>query len=256
MFVMRLSSKLAPQGAFKRAGQLGSAICVSLLMSGVAFTSAAQAGRYADNPPVMLSPGLTQPWMLQLGHQSTRPVVQQRQKVQRASVRAGRPAQATKRSAPQRQGLDPQFLPVTINYQTSHKPGTIIIDTASKHLHLILPGGKARRFGVGVGKAGFEWSGTERITRKATWPSWTPPKQMIAREAAKGRIIPAFMPGGQDNPMGARALYLGSTLYRIHGTNQPWTIGKALSSGCIRMRNQDVTELYERAKVGAKVIVL
>ncbi|MEM1366337.1 MAG: L,D-transpeptidase, partial [Pseudomonadota bacterium] len=100
------------------------------------------------------------------------------------------------------------------------------------------------------------WSGTERVTRKAKWPSWTPPKEMIAREAANGRIIPDFMPGDQDNPMGARALYLGSTLYRIHGTNQPWTIGKALSSGCIRMRNQDVTELYERAAVGAKVIVI
>ncbi|MEM1365926.1 MAG: L,D-transpeptidase [Pseudomonadota bacterium] len=226
----------------------------------------AHADRYADNPPVILSPGLTQPWLLQLGHTAPPRAIQQQRaqqqraqqkRVQRASVRAARPAQQqTRRVAPQRQGLDPQFLPVTVDYSTSHKPGTIIIDTRTKHLHLVLPNGKARRFGVGVGKAGFEWSGTERVTRKAKWPSWTPPKEMIAREAANGRIIPDFMPGGQDNPMGARALYLGSTLYRIHGTNQPWTIGKALSSGCIRMRNQDVTELYERATVGAKVIVI
>ncbi|MEO0636676.1 MAG: L,D-transpeptidase [Pseudomonadota bacterium] len=216
----------------------------------------AKAGRYDQNPPIMLSPGLTQPWLLQLGHQSVQRAVPQSRSVRQTSVRAAQPTRQVKRAAPQHQGLDPQFLPVTVNYQTSHKPGTIIIDTASKHLHLVLPGGKARRFGVGVGKAGFEWSGTERITRKAKWPSWTPPKEMIAREAAKGRVIPDFMPGGHDNPMGARALYLGSTLYRIHGTNQPWTIGKALSSGCIRMRNQDVTELYERATVGAKVIVL
>jgi lipoprotein-anchoring transpeptidase ErfK/SrfK len=247
MFVMRPFSR--------RAVRFGPAICLSLIV-GAGFTGTAHADRYSSNPPVMLSPGLTEPWMLQLGHQNLRPVVQRQQKLQRASVRASRPAATKPRAAPQRQGLDPQFLPVTIDYQTSHKPGTIIIDTSSKHLHLVLPNGKARRFGVGVGKAGFEWSGTQRVTRKAKWPSWTPPKEMIAREAAKGRVIPDFMPGGQDNPMGARALYLGSTLYRIHGTNQPWTIGKALSSGCIRMRNQDVTELYERARVGAKVIVI
>ncbi|MEO0498623.1 MAG: L,D-transpeptidase [Pseudomonadota bacterium] len=244
----------------KRAARFGSAIFLSIFCTGAVSTGAAYAERYASNPPVMLSPGLTEPWMLQLGHQNLQPAIQRHRKMQRASVRAQHPARSNARSAPrtapQRQGLDPQFLPVTVNYKTSHKPGTIIIDTAAKHLHLVLPNGKARRFGVGVGKAGFEWSGTERVTRKATWPSWTPPKEMIAREAAKGRVIPAFMPGGHDNPMGARALYLGSTLYRIHGTNQPWTIGKALSSGCIRMRNQDVTELYERTKVGAKVIVI
>ena len=115
--------------------------------------------------------------------------------------------------------------------------------------------GKARRYGVGVGKAGFEWSGTERITQKKEWPSWTPPKEMIERERLKGRELPAHMEGGPANPLGARALYLGSTLYRIHGTNQPWTIGQAVSSGCIRMRNEDVMDLYERVERGAKVIV-
>ena len=152
--------------------------------------------------------------------------------------------------------INAAFLPATVNYSTKHKAGTIIIDTHAKYLYLVLNNGKARRYGVGVGKAGFEWSGTERISRKAKWPSWTPPKEMIAREAKKGRNLPGFMPGGPENPMGARALYLGSTLYRIHGTNQPWTIGHAMSSGCIRMRNQDVTALYEQVKTGAKVIVL
>ncbi len=151
--------------------------------------------------------------------------------------------------------LDPVFLPRTVNYETSHKPGTIIINTQTKHLYLVLDNGKARRYGVGVGKEGFEWSGAEKITRKAEWPSWRPPAEMIAREKKKGRDLPTFMEGGPSNPMGARALYLGSTLYRIHGTNQPWTIGQAVSSGCIRMRNEDVMELYERARVGAKVIV-
>jgi lipoprotein-anchoring transpeptidase ErfK/SrfK len=109
---------------------------------------------------------------------------------------------------------------------------------------------------VGVGKEGFSWRGSERVTRKAEWPGWTPPAQMIARERAKGRILPAHMPGGPENPLGARALYLGSTLYRIHGTNQPYTIGQAVSSGCIRMRNEDVMELYERVSVGTRVVVL
>jgi len=162
---------------------------------------------------------------------------------------------APKAQSQARPKIDPRFLPQVVSYQSSQKPGTIIIDTNTRHLYLVLGNGKARRYGVGVGKQGFEWSGTERITRKAEWPSWTPPKEMIVRERKKGRELPAFMPGGPANPMGARALYLGSTLYRIHGTNQPWTIGQAVSSGCIRMRNQDVIDLYERARQGAKVIV-
>ncbi|MEM7214971.1 MAG: L,D-transpeptidase [Pseudomonadota bacterium] len=151
--------------------------------------------------------------------------------------------------------IDPKFLPQVVNFESSQKPGTIIIDTNTKFLYLVLGDGQARRYGMGVGKEGFEWKGTENISRKAEWPSWRPPQQMIERERAKGRELPAFMEGGPANPMGARALYLGSTLYRIHGTNQPWTIGQAVSSGCIRMRNEDVMDLYERAKVGAKVVV-
>jgi len=157
--------------------------------------------------------------------------------------------------SPAQRPLDPRFLPQMVSYETSQKPGTIIIDTNSRFLYLVMGNGKARRYGVGVGKQGFEWSGTERVSRKAEWPSWTPPKEMIERERKKGRELPPFMEGGPANPMGARAIYLGSTLYRIHGTNQPWTIGQAVSSGCIRMRNEDVMDLYERVQRGAKVIV-
>ncbi|HEY4193646.1 MAG TPA: L,D-transpeptidase, partial [Mesorhizobium sp.] len=123
-------------------------------------------------------------------------------------------------------------------------------------LYLVQKDGKARRYGVGTGKPGFEWAGTHKITQKREWPDWRPPAEMIAREAARGRSLPAHMEGGIENPLGARAMYLGSTLYRIHGTNQPWTIGGSVSSGCIRMRNQDVVDLYERVPVGTSVVVM
>jgi lipoprotein-anchoring transpeptidase ErfK/SrfK len=152
--------------------------------------------------------------------------------------------------------LDPKFLPQTVAYSGSEKAGTIVIDSGQKFLYLVQGKGKARRYGVGVGKEGFGWSGTEKITRKAVWPEWRPPAEMIARERAKGRVLPVMMDGGVENPLGARALYLGSTLYRIHGTNAPWTIGTNVSSGCIRMRNEDVVDLYERVDVGTKVIVM
>ncbi|MBC8129609.1 MAG: L,D-transpeptidase [Rhizobiaceae bacterium] len=152
--------------------------------------------------------------------------------------------------------IDPKYLPQTVSYKGSHRPGTVVIDTDTKFLYLVEPGGTARRYGVGVGKPGFEWAGTHKVTQKREWPTWTPPAQMRAREKKKGRILPVRMEGGPENPLGARAMYLGSTLYRIHGTNQPWTIGQAVSSGCIRMRNEDVSDLYERVPVGTRVIVL
>lgn len=134
--------------------------------------------------------------------------------------------------------------------------GTIVIDTSDRRLYHVVKPGRAMVYGVGVGRQGFTWTGTERITRKAEWPGWTPPKNMIARvKRETGRTLPAYMEGGPNNPLGARSLYLGSTLYRIHGTNQPWTIGQSMSSGCIRMANDDVTHLYNNVKVGAKVIV-
>ena len=144
--------------------------------------------------------------------------------------------------------------------RTNEAPGTIIIDTNRKFLYYITRQNQAIRYGVGVGKEGFEWNGTVKIKRKEEWPTWTPPAAMRARERAKGRILPASMKGGPNNPLGARALYLfeggRDTLYRIHGTNQPWTIGLNLSSGCIRMMNRDVEDLYKRAGIGTKVIVV
>jgi lipoprotein-anchoring transpeptidase ErfK/SrfK len=148
--------------------------------------------------------------------------------------------------------LDPQFLPQMVDYPGVHKPGTIVIDTASRFLYHVQEGGRAKRYGVGVGRAGFEWKGTQNISRKAEWPDWRPPAEMLKRRPD----LPRFMPGGPENPMGARGLYLGSSLYRIHGTNEPHTIGQALSSGCIRMRNEDVSELYEQVRVGTRVIVM
>ncbi len=140
----------------------------------------------------------------------------------------------------------------TVDFNEGYKPGTIIIKTAKRKLYFVLPGRRAIEYGVGVGRYGFTWSGTTKVTRKAKWPSWTPPAEMHARQPG----LPKFMPGGPDNPMGARALYLGSSLYRIHGTNQDYTIGQAVSSGCIRMLNKEVIDLYNRARVGAKVYVI
>jgi lipoprotein-anchoring transpeptidase ErfK/SrfK len=147
--------------------------------------------------------------------------------------------------------MDAKFKRTEVNFETDEKPGTILIRTSQKHLYLVLPEGRAMRYGIGVGRDGFRWSGVERVTRKAEWPGWTPPPEMRQREPH----LPAFMKGGPDNPLGARALYLGSTIYRIHGTAQPWTIGMNVSSGCIRLQNEDVIDLYERVKVGAKVII-
>jgi len=138
-----------------------------------------------------------------------------------------------------------------VAYATSEAPGTIVIDTPHTYLYLVLGNGKAMRYGIGVGREGFTWSGTQTITRKQEWPDWTPPPEMIERQP----YLPRFMAGGPGNPMGARALYLGTTIYRIHGTNQPHTIGSAVSSGCFRLVNADVVDLYDRIPVGTKVIV-
>ena len=139
----------------------------------------------------------------------------------------------------------------TVNFTGSYAPGTIYINTSERRLYLVLGNGQALRYGIGVGRDGFRWSGTHRITAKKEWPSWTPPSQMLARRPD----LPRHMKGGIDNPLGARAMYLGSTLYRIHGSNEPETIGQAVSSGCFRMTNDDVTDLYSRVSVGTTVIV-
>jgi lipoprotein-anchoring transpeptidase ErfK/SrfK len=148
--------------------------------------------------------------------------------------------------------VDPKYDRQTVEYRGEEKPGTIVIDTPNKFLYLVEDGGKALRYGIGVGRPGFTWAGEKTISAKREWPDWRPPSDMLQRRPD----LPRYMPGGIDNPLGARAMYLGSTLYRIHGSNEPWTIGTNVSSGCIRMRNDDVTDLYERVKVGTKVIVL
>ena len=154
--------------------------------------------------------------------------------------------------APAQQGIDPRFEKQMVDYDGHEAPGTIIIDTPRKFLFLVQGDGKALRYGVGVGKPGFTWSGVKTITNKREWPDWTPPAEMLRRRPD----LPRHMEGGPENPLGARAMYLGSTLYRIHGSNEPWTIGTNVSSGCIRMRNEDVTDLYSRVKVGTKVMVI
>ena len=138
-----------------------------------------------------------------------------------------------------------------VSYATREAPGTIIIDTPNTYLYLVLGNGQAMRYGIGVGRDGFTWSGIQSITKKAEWPDWTPPPEMIQRQP----YLPRFMAGGPGNPLGARALYLGATVYRIHGTNQPQTIGSAVSSGCFRLVNADVTDLFDRVPVGTKVVV-
>ncbi|EFO34555.1 ErfK/YbiS/YcfS/YnhG [Roseibium sp. TrichSKD4] len=239
-----------------------------LFVGGMLLSQAApvQAGQVAP-PPLVLSPNLAEPWMLQLQPNRQRAVRRpvdprrtgawyQRQRVQQPQ-RINRPAQvqpaSVRNPAPQqRRQIAPQFLPTIVDYRGPHKAGTIIINTNEKYLYLVQKDGTARRYGVGVGKPGFEWAGTHKVTRKAEWPDWRPPAAMRKRRPD----LPNFMPGGPENPLGARALYLGSTLYRIHGSNQPWTIGHAVSSGCIRMRNEDVSDLYERVGVGTTVHVI
>src|SRR5436305_14012666 len=148
--------------------------------------------------------------------------------------------------------LPARFKRQVVDYRTSEAPGTIVIDTPNTYLYLVLGNGRAIRYGIGVGRDGFTWSGTQAISRKAEWPDWTPPAEMIARQP----YLPRYMAGGPGNPLGARAMYLGNTIYRIHGTNAPTTIGGRVSSGCIRLTNDDVTDLFSRVHVGTKVVVM
>jgi lipoprotein-anchoring transpeptidase ErfK/SrfK len=161
------------------------------------------------------------------------------------------PAEVRPETGPKKQ-LPPQFRRTLVDYSTKEPAGTIIIDTPNTYLYLVLGQGKALRYGIGVGREGFTWSGAERVTKMAEWPDWTPPEEMIVRQP----YLPRFMAGGDTNPLGARALYLGKTIYRIHGTNQPSTIGTFVSSGCIRLTNDDVTDLFTRVKVGTRVVVM
>ena len=263
-------------------------ILTASLLAGTALAE----DRYATRPGVVISPDLTAPWVMQLSQPRLKirrslpsPVTIERETIIGATVTTRK---VKRRPLIEAQQLEPEnsniitigpdglvqpaslprrrnqrrlnrrkFLPQEVAYGGGEAAGTIVINTQERFLYLVGADGMARRYGVGVGKAGFEWSGTERIARKSEWPAWTPPEEMKARVKAKeGRILPDRMEGGPENPLGARAMYLGNSLYRIHGTNQPWTIGSAVSSGCIRMRNEDVVDLYERVKVGTRVIVM
>jgi lipoprotein-anchoring transpeptidase ErfK/SrfK len=168
------------------------------------------------------------------------PVIQARQDAPDVAARPRQPA------------FDPRFAKQQVAYHGKEAPGTIVIDSGQKFLYLVEEGGMATRYGVGVGRDGFGWSGVKSISAKKEWPDWRPPEEMLKRRPD----LPRYMAGGPDNPLGARAMYLGDSLYRIHGSNEPHTIGQAVSSGCFRMRNEDVIDLYERVKVGTKVVVL
>jgi lipoprotein-anchoring transpeptidase ErfK/SrfK len=168
-----------------------------------------------------------------------------------ATVVAGLPPEDQPEQGPPKQ-LAPQFRRQLVDFSTTEPAGTIIIDSPNTYLYLVMGHGKALRYGIGVGREGFTWSGTERISRVKEWPDWFPPPEMIERQP----YLPRFMAGGDTNPLGARALYLGNTLYRIHGTNQPSTIGTFVSSGCIRLTNDDIADLYDRVGVGTRVVVL
>ena len=185
----------------------------------------------AAPPPVYYAPGP--------GYASMPPVEQQ-------------PADPMLERHPPDFQIEPQFLRQEVPYHGKDAPGTIIVDTPHHFLFLVEDGNKAMRYGIGVARSGFSWSGVHKITAKKEWPGWTPPKEMIERQP----YLPRYMPGGPDNPLGARALYIGHTLYRIHGSNEPWTIGHNVSSGCIRMRNADIIDLYKHVGIGTTVVVL
>ena len=153
---------------------------------------------------------------------------------------------------PAQRPLDPKYEKQVVDYTGKESAGTVVIDTPNKFLYLVQGNGKALRYGIGVGRPGFTWSGIKTVSAKKEWPDWTPPAEMLARRPD----LPRHMEGGPQNPLGARAMYLGSSLYRIHGSNEPWTIGTNVSSGCIRMRNEDVIDLYGRVNVGAPVVVI
>jgi lipoprotein-anchoring transpeptidase ErfK/SrfK len=195
----------------------------------------AQGGRYQQQPAYQAQPSYDPRGQLL---PSMAP-----QQTMRPQEEANEPAHAA---------FDPKFEKQVVDYHGKESAGTIVVDTPNKFLFLVQDNGKALRYGIGVGRPGFTWSGVKQISAKKEWPDWTPPPEMLVRRPD----LPRHMEGGPQNPLGARAMYLGSSLYRIHGSNEPWTIGTNVSSGCIRMRNEDVIDLYGRVNVGARVIVI
>jgi lipoprotein-anchoring transpeptidase ErfK/SrfK len=207
-----------------RANSRGAAVAVSAIVGVVTFSHAAAAGPLPLFPFVMAPPVQTAPQLQAVPSEEEGVVAE----------------------------LPARLMRQVVGYATREAPGTIIIDTPNTYLYLVLGNGQAMRYGIGVGRDGFTWSGVQSITKKSEWPDWTPPAEMIARQP----YLPRYMAGGPGNPLGARAMYLGGTIYRIHGTNAPGTIGTRVSSGCIRLTNEDVANLYSRVNVGTKVIVL
>jgi lipoprotein-anchoring transpeptidase ErfK/SrfK len=216
---------------------------IEMLMTGNSSAPSPRAVIY-NRPPDAMPPATYQPRMQQAAPLAP---AMQAQPVRRGATYASLPAADMSMN----RAIDPQFMKQDVAYNGPHGVGTIVVDTPNRFLYLVTSPGRAIRYGIGVGRPGFEWAGVKSVTRKAEWPDWRPPSEMLKRRPD----LPAFMAGGPDNPLGARALYLGSSLYRIHGTNEPHTIGTNVSSGCIRMMNDDVVDLYGRVKVGAKVIV-
>jgi lipoprotein-anchoring transpeptidase ErfK/SrfK len=194
-----------------------------------------QGGRYQQQPAYQQQPSYEQ-------QRSLLPLMEPQQTLR----------QQEEAIEPARRAFDPKFEKQLVDYRGKESAGTIVVDTPNKFLFLVQDDGKALRYGIGVGRPGFTWSGVKQISAKKEWPAWTPPPEMLARRPD----LPRHMEGGPQNPLGARAMYLGSSLYRIHGSNEPWTIGTNVSSGCIRMRNEDVIDLYGRVNVGAKVVVI
>jgi lipoprotein-anchoring transpeptidase ErfK/SrfK len=201
-------------------------------------------GPYDNNPDVPRPPAV-----VDTGPNSAPPVAAPGQQ---GSTVAALPPDIRPEQPDEHQDLAPQFKRQMVSYPTNEPAGTLIVDTPNTFLYLVMGNGQAMRYGIGVGREGFTWTGTERISRMKEWPDWFPPKEMIDRQP----YLPRFMAGGPSNPLGARAMYLGHTLYRIHGTNQPSTIGTFVSSGCIRLVNEDVEDLFSRVRVGTRVVVL
>ena len=233
---------------------------VGVISASVSAAQAGQSGQYGGGFIELLMTGRApgRPTAVSAATAISQPLALPPQAAPRAALYARPPAAAEPNlvayapvSAPKRV-LNRRFERQEVDYDGGHAAGTIVIDTPNKYLYLVQGGGRALRYGIGVGRPGFEWSGVKSISRKAEWPAWTPPAEMLLRRPD----LPRHMDGGPENPLGARAMYLGSSLYRIHGTNEPQTIGTNVSSGCIRLTNDDVTDLYERVRVGAKVIVM
>jgi len=222
-----------------------SAATVTVLLLGLAGSSAAAVAQPLFQPWLARPQGGLPPMM--------RGAPQSREAAPpRTRDRASQPLLRRPDATVQRYGIPQHLQRQEVDYPTREPVGTVVIDTVNTYLYLVLGQGRALRWGIGVGREGFTWSGRQRISRMAEWPNWRPPAEMLEREPH----LPDFMPGGPDNPLGARALYLGNTLYRIHGTNEPSSIGSHVSSGCIRLLNEDVMDLYERVRVGTEVVVL